>query len=67
MSLLILDCFWNCTAFQTTLVQLPSKLTDTGSKESLCLTYDISSLIQLIAALVIVKLVVSVLFHLRDY
>ena len=67
MSFLIVDRFWNATAVQTTLVQLPSKLTDTGSKEALCLTYDTSSLLQLIAALIIVKLVVSVLLHLRDY
>ena len=67
MSFLIVDRFWNPTAVQTTLVQLPSKLTDTGSKEALCLTYDTSSLLQLIAALIIVKLVVSVLLHLRDY
>ena len=67
ISFLIVDRFWNSTAVQTTLVQLPSKLTDTGSKESLCLTYDTSSLLQLIAALIIVKLVVSVLLHLRDY
>ena len=64
---LIVDRFWNATAVQTTLVQLPSKVTDTGSKEALCLTYDTSSLLQLIAALIIVKLVVSVLLHLRDY
>ena len=64
---LIVDLFWNSTAIPTTLVQLPSELTDTGSKEALCLTYDISSLLQLIAALIIVKLVVSVLLHLRDY
>ena len=40
MSFPIVDRFWNATAVQTTLVQLPSKLTDTGSKEALCLTYD---------------------------
>ena len=67
MSFLIVDRFWNATAVQTTLVQLPSKLTETGSKEAFCLFYDTSSLLQLIAALIIVKLVVSVLLHLRDY
>ena len=66
MSLLIVDRFWNSTAVQTTLVQLPSKLTDTGSKEALCLTYDTSNHLQLIASLVIIKFVVSVLLHLRD-
>ena len=67
MSLLIIDRFWNSTAVQTTLLQLPSKNLGGATKDSLCLTYDTSSLIQLIAALVVVKLVVTAIVHLRDY
>ena len=67
MSLLIIDRFWNSTNVQTTILDIPSKESYVQPKDSLCLTYDTSSLIQLIAALLVVQLAVFAVFHLRQY
>ena len=66
MSLLIIDRFWNSTNVQSTILQLPSRDDSAFQKNSLCLSYDTTSLIQLIVALVVLKLVISAVQHLRD-
>ena len=65
MSLVIIDQFWNSSAIQATLLQLPTKSVDETSKESICLSYDTLSTIQLIVALVIVKIIICTVLHLR--
>ena len=67
ISLVIIDRFWNSSAIQTTLLQLPTKNVDETSKESKCLSYDTLSINQLIVALVIVKIItgIGIVLHLR--
>ena len=65
MSLVIIDWFWNSSAVQTTLLQLPTKSVDETRNESICLSYDTLSIKQLIAALVIVKIIICTVLHLR--
>ena len=61
ITFILIDCFWNSTAVQTTLPHLPSKTSNANPNESVCLSYDTPSLIYLFASLALVKLTIAAL------
>ena len=64
MSLLIIDRYWNSSTIETTMLQLQTK-TNEASKESICLTYDTTSVVQLIVVIVVAKIIIYTFLHLR--